>query len=391
MDDARLRAALGYLKFRHTPRVLIFDTGYLLVDDVAEAAEDCGWKVFRLPTRKTGTGDGGFIAVLLKALVTFRPDFILTMNHLGFDRTGVLARLLERYDVPIASWFVDHPIPVLAGARENAVSNLQVFCFERDTLPWLSKEGFVDSVYLPTGSNGRFFSEHRLNHGAVAGPKSEISFVGNSWWYKARIEPSKSIRRLARKLCSDNGWHRSTATAYLAAYLTDGTREKGLATQVAMAEASMRSRQKLVNRFRELKIAVVGDPHWKQLCPGVSVSPFLDYHSQVPAFYAASTINLNITSEQMPTAVNQRVWDVPGVGGFLLTDSQLDVLEHFEDGVSVAVYSSNEDALDKARYYLGKPELRGRIAQKGMETVNHAHRLTHRLTKMYDVLKARFS
>jgi len=44
MDDARLRAALGYLKFKREPRVLIFDTGYLVVGDALDAAEDLGWK-----------------------------------------------------------------------------------------------------------------------------------------------------------------------------------------------------------------------------------------------------------------------------------------------------------------------------------------------------------
>lgn len=43
----------------------------------------------------------------------------------------------------------------------------------------------------------------------------------------------------------------------------------------------------------------------------------------------------NNPAAQMPTALNQRVWDVPGVCGFLITDAQEDALEFFEEDVDM--------------------------------------------------------
>ena len=44
----------------------------------------------------------------------------------------------------------------------------------------------------------------------------------------------------------------------------------------------------------------------------------------LPAVYADSKINLNITSAQLETSVNNRVFDVAATGAFLLTDHRAD-------------------------------------------------------------------
>ena len=391
MDDSRVRAALGYARFKDIPKLLIFDTGYHVVDDAVDGALDLGWQVHRLSAPQKGKGDTQFIANLLTALVTFKPDFILTINHLGFDEQGVLSQLLERYNIPMASWFVDHPMPVLGAAHGNATSNLQLFCFERTSFEWLKKNGYEQPVYLPTGANGRYFHPDKLNVTLMDKYQCKISFVGNSWWYKTRVEPAKSVRKAARALLARQKINRSNLAGTFEKMLAHGDRKTFGAAQVVLAEASMASRTRFVNRLGELNLTLVGDAYWKNLCPQVTPLPYLDYHCELPSFFAASTVNLNITSEQMPTAVNQRVWDVPGVNGFLLTDDQADALEFFEDGESMAFYSSFDEAVSKAGFYLDHPEQRTRIAQKGMAIVHEAHQVSHRMKTMYDAMKKRFA
>ena len=46
----------------------------------------------------------------------------------------------------------------------------------------------------------------------------------------------------------------------------------------------------------------------------------LNYYKDLPLLYNACKINFNATSLQMKEAVNQRVFDVPACGAFLLTD-----------------------------------------------------------------------
>ena len=61
----------------------------------------------------------------------------------------------------------------------------------------------------------------------------------------------------------------------------------------------------------------------------IKTHPDVDYRSEIAQWYRRIKINLNITSCQMPTALNQRVFDVPACGGFILNDNQTDLKELF--------------------------------------------------------------
>jgi spore maturation protein CgeB len=374
---------------------LVLDTGYFVVNDVLEAAADLGWSTLALRTKAEGKADGAFIAELLRALVVHRPDFVLTMNHLGFDEKGILAQLLGTYEVPLASWFVDHPMPILGGADANANPFSQVFCFERTALPWLERHGYSSPVYLPTGSNRRHFHPAAIDQAARRRLRWPLTFAGNSWWVKAREEASEAVRLSARafrarfevsRRALANGFE-----AHLGEFSPGADRGRYAVAQVALAEASMMARQRFATALAPEGLRLFGDEHWSHLVPGVDLQQPVSYSQLLPALFAASSVNANITAEQMPTAVNQRVWDVPGAGAFLLTDAQADVLEFFEDGKDVAVYRSVDELADKARHYLRHPDEAAAIARAGFEKVDRAHRITHRLEHLSQVMRSRFS
>ena len=398
MDDRILQKALGYRRFSGQVRTLILDTGYLMVRDVVDAAEDLGWQATTLPTRRHGTGSGEFVGRLLTALVTSRPDFILTINHLGFDEQGVLAQLLDRYQIPTASWFVDHPLAILGGAPGNITGHCKVFCFERTALPWLSSMGYLDPVYLPTASNRRYYhpaviDRHRAE--ALAWP---LTFVGNSWWIKARQEPAAWIRQGVKTLRSLHQINRRTLDGMeqmldqvpLSGVDDGQPRACYAVAAAALAEASMERRGRLARALQPLGLRVHGDAGWQELAPGVDLKPYLSYELEMPALLSTCAVNTNVTAEQMPTAVNQRVWDVPGVRSFLLTDAQEDALRFFREDHEVVVYRDFEEAADKARYYLEHEAQRREIAGRAHQIVERNHRFTHRLRRLAEVMRETF-
>ena len=83
------------------------------------------------------------------------------------------------------------------------------------------------------------------------------------------------------------------------------------------------------------------------------LGPQLNYYKELPFFYNACTVNFNATSIQMGKAVNQRVFDVPACGAFLLTDHQESVEGLFEVGKEVVTYKDRGEIADLARFYLG--------------------------------------
>lgn len=394
MQESLLKKHLGYAKFTSEPTVLILDTGYLVVRDLIDACEDLAWQVQHLPAPQKGQSSGDFVGRLLEAVARHKPDYLLTINHLGFDVEGALAQLLHRFDVCVASWFVDHPTLVLGAAEAVSVDSCQIFTFERTSLDWLEAKGFKDSVYLPTGSSGRAFRRGGIPPAMIAQLKAKLSFVGNSWWTKSRVEPSvdilKAARALARGNTIDKRFFAQGLEGRLRAIKAPTVASRYDIVKTAIAEASMQKRRRFAEALQPLGLCVHGDPYWEQLVKGIDLRPTLDSKSELPALFVASEINCNVTAEQMPTAVNQRVWDVPAVGGFLLTDAQDDLFEFFVDEEEVVAYRSFEEAADKVRFYASKPELRQQIAARGEDKVNRFHRVTHRMATIYETMRKRF-
>lgn len=83
--------------------------------------------------------------------------------------------------------------------------------------------------------------------------------------------------------------------------------------------------------------------------------------------YNTSKIVLNITNwdpARYP-ALNQRVFDVPATGAFLLTDYSPELEQFYRIGEEIACYRDVEELKDKARYFLAHDEQRTAIADRG--------------------------
>ena len=85
--------------------------------------------------------------------------------------------------------------------------------------------------------------------------------------------------------------------------------------------------------------------------------------------YNTSKIVLNVTNWDPAcyVALNQRVFDVPATGAFLLTDYSPELEELYRMGEEITCYRSVEELRDKARHFLSHDEQREAIARKGYE------------------------
>jgi len=94
---------------------------------------------------------------------------------------------------------------------------------------------------------------------------------------------------------------------------------------------------------------------------------------QVNERYNQSKVVLNINAlghfSGSDVAFNQRVYDVPASGAFLLTETGKGLEELYKIGEEVETFSSQEELKDKLTFYLKKDGSRERIARKGYEKV----------------------
>lgn len=111
----------------------------------------------------------------------------------------------------------------------------------------------------------------------------------------------------------------------------------------------------------------------------------VDTLNEMPKVFRQSKINLNLSTRSIKTGIPQRIWDVLGAGGFLITNYQDELSDYFEIGQHLEVYKNEYELLEKIDYYLRDNELRERIAMKGHELVKSNHTV---LNRVIEIIKA---
>jgi spore maturation protein CgeB len=343
-------------------------------------------------------GQGAFVEQLLSAVVDFRPDFALTINHLGVDREGVLTELLGKLRLPLASWFVDNPHLILSLYAGLVSPWVSLFTWDADNLESLRALGFEHVSYLPLGTDVRRFLPGTAPLASLpAAWSGAVSFVGNSMVSKVDVRRN-SLRLpavlLQSRQTAAEGFagsdHRSVRDFLkashpdlLAAFDGLDSIEDRLGYETLLTwEATLRYRLSCVQAILPLSPLIVGDKGWQKLLGpprGWLYHPELRYYDQVPGLYPASAINFNCTSKQMKGAVNQRVFDVPATRSFLLTDYREQLENLFDPSREICCFRSPDEALALAERFLAAPAEREAIAAAAHRRVLAEHTYEHRL------------
>lgn len=89
----------------------------------------------------------------------------------------------------------------------------------------------------------------------------------------------------------------------------------------------------------------------------------------------------------MAGAQNQRVFDVPAAGGFLLTDYSPQLAALFEPGVEVATYAGPDDVHEQCARFLHDAPARAAIVAAARRRIAAEHTFAHRLAFMLQKVK----
>lgn len=108
--------------------------------------------------------------------------------------------------------------------------------------------------------------------------------------------------------------------------------------------------------------------------------------AEMPKIFHLSKINLNLTAKPIRTGLSLRIWDVLGAGGFLISNYQEEIPEHFEIGKDLEIYSSEEELLEKVAYYLEHEDERKAIAESGYRKVKEYHSYVVRIGQMLEMI-----
>ncbi|MDR1085370.1 MAG: glycosyltransferase [Deltaproteobacteria bacterium] len=366
------------------PRILFLDAGYYLAREIPRAAESLRASVRRWSFSLTKT-EGREYQQLLREIKDYRPELVLTVNHLGLDTEGILASVFARLGLPVASWFVDSPAYIL---KPGPQGDIFVFSWDSDYLEFLRQNGFSKVHYLPLATDPAIFRQEDtpLRRG--------LAFVGDSLTaatekYLAlsglKAHHLAAVDRMAVKFLKNADLLPDGLSGLLAEKENLDPDQKINLLALITWRAGRLARIKVLRTLKDLNPTVCGDSGWSGILPEVSLAGQLDYYRDLAPFYRSTAVNLNITSAQMKTGLNQRVFDVPACGGFLLTDFRKQLNGLFEQD-EIVTYASPQEAKSLAKEYLAHPRERQNAAQKAKTRVLGQHLYTHRLQEMFKVI-----
>lgn len=96
-----------------------------------------------------------------------------------------------------------------------------------------------------------------------------------------------------------------------------------------------------------------------------------------------SVISLNFSnSSGRRTNMKARMFEVPGAGGFLLTEPTEHLGRYYAVGREIEVFHSVDDLAHKVRHYLANPDLRDRLAAAGFERTRRDHTYDQRMEEV---------
>ena len=164
------------------------------------------------------------------------------------------------------------------------------------------------------------------------------------------------------------------------------------ATDVVFAGTWEPQRQWWLEKITEFDLSIWGNM-WEQLPAG---NPAKDkwrgpaiYGQEISKLFFVSKIHLNFLREQNKDSNNVRSFEIPGFGGFLLTErSDEQAKELYTEGEEIACFGSVEELKEKIAYYLDHEDERIAIAEAGHERAKNEHQIVHRMEQIISDIQA---
>jgi len=93
--------------------------------------------------------------------------------------------------------------------------------------------------------------------------------------------------------------------------------------------------------------------------------------------------NIKATIHRFGKQIKGRMFEIPGSGGFLITEKAGNISDYFIEDKEIVVFDSPKELLEKIRYYLGNDSLRKEIAYNGFRRAISEHTYEHRFNNIF--------
>lgn len=312
-------------------------------------------------------------------------DGVFTINYFP-----VMARICFSCQVPYISWVFDSPMGIENPEKTLGLKTNYIFLFDRSEYEKYFNMGFLTVHHMELAVNTQRLGEIMCDESDEKKYMADISFVG-------KMYDSDFQAMMARLGKYEQGYINGVINVQYplyGVYLLDvlfpvekvklwrryfsgvemfekasDEEFRNWIHHMVMLEITRRERITLLALLSKRYQVKLYSLHQDELLPDVQFMGTVDPYQEAPKLFSLSKINLNISIKEIKTGIPLRVFDILGAGGFLLTNYQQEIAENFVDGRDLIVYTSIQDAIEKANYYLVHEEERRQIAQNGRKAI----------------------
>ncbi len=149
----------------------------------------------------------------------------------------------------------------------------------------------------------------------------------------------------------------------------------------------------VLDKARPFGLKIYGNDDWKAYLQNNPLADCFcgpaDPERDAPNIFYSSKVNLNIHSLQALTSLNQRDFNCPLVGGFILTDWVEGAEDFFEPDVELAFYHNLNELEDKLAFFLEHDDERRQLIERGQARVLRDHVYSVRAPKAFETFQQR--
>lgn len=383
--------------------ILFLDSPAFAKQDMIDAFTECGISCdlfFHNAYNERKNTD--FEAAFSAAVERRSYDFVFSFNYFP-----VLSNCCQKHGLNYVSYVYDSPLVALYSCTLINPCNY-VFLFDKATYLTFHNAGITTVYYLPLAANVKRLTSMVCPPQMKPWIAADVSFVGSIY-----NEEHNFYERLDKISDFTRGYLDSIMAAQQKVYgsffleelltppiladlqkcipyqpMSDGTES------AAYVYANYFLCRKITSNERLALLKAASDTFSLKLYTHKPVAELshaeymgtVDYYDTMPLIFQNSRINLNITLKSIQTGIPLRCMDIMGAGGFLLTNFQSDLLDDFVPGEDFAFYESEEDFVDKIRYYLSHEVERQQIAANCLGKMQEGHTFVHRVHAILDTI-----
>lgn len=321
-------------------------------------------------------------------------DVVISVNFFP-----LVATLCNEHHIKYISWCYDSPLEEKLQEYFDYETNY-IFLFDQIEVSQYRKAGYARIFHLPLAVNTHRLDALSFTPQQIAIHSAEVSFVGHLYesplevllysaddYIKGYIEGILQAQlriygyNFIDELVTDDLLNAVNDSFKKIGQTNLALNHRGLSYAIA-TEITHLERCFLLEQFSELF-----HTHFYTAKPcqlnGVKLCGPVKYADEMPCVFRHSKLNLNPTLKCIRSGIPLRALDIMGARGVLLSNYQPELADYFENETDCIMYTSMEDAVAKADFYLRNEALRKQISVNGYQKVKEYFSYPERLKELF--------